>query len=240
LSELLLIRHGQATPFEDDTDRLSGLGETQAEAVGVFLASSGLRPNRVVHGPMVRQRRTAELAAQAATQAAGDEWPAPELLPGLAEYDGDGLLRWLAPVLAERDPDFARLYQDAEALRENELPDRNRAFQKMLERLTDSYLLGETSHPQVETWAEFRGRVQAAVANILRSEGGSTVLAFTSGGVIGSVVAGVLDAPEKSVLKLNWRVRNASVTRFTFGGGRVSLDSFNETAHLPPELLSWR
>lgn len=236
MSELLLIRHGQATPFEDDTDRLSALGETQARAVGTFLAASGVVPSRVVHGPMVRQRRTAELAAQAA----GEGWPAPELLPGLAEYDGDGLLRWLAPVLAERDADFARLYQDAEALRENELPDRNRAFQKMLERLTDSYLLGETSHPQVETWAEFRGRVHAALANILASEGGSTVLAFTSGGVIGSVVAGVLDAPERSVLKLNWRVRNASVTRFTFGGGRVSLDSFNETAHLSPELLSWR
>ena len=235
MSELLLIRHGQATPFEDDTDRLSALGETQARAVGAFLAASGVVPSRVVHGPMVRQRRTAELAAQAA-----GGWPTPELLPGLAEYDGDGLLRHLAPVLAERDTDFARLFQDAEALRENELPDRNRAFQKMLERLTDSYLLGETAHPQVETWAEFRGRVQAALDTILRSEGGSTVLAFTSGGVIGSVVAGVLDAPERSVLKLNWRVRNASVTRLTFGGGRVSLDSFNETAHLPAALLSWR
>ncbi|MGY2894158.1 histidine phosphatase family protein [Deinococcus sp. UYEF24] len=236
MSELLLIRHGQATPFEDDTDRLSKLGETQARAVGAFLAASGIVPSRVVHGPLVRQTRTALLAAEAA----GSTWPAAETLPGLAEYDGDGMLRLLAPVLAERDPAFAGLLHDAEALRENELPDRNRAFQKMLERLLGSYLLGETVHPGVETWADFRGRVRAALENILGSEGGSTVLAFTSGGVIGSVVAGVLDAPDTSVLKLNWRVRNASVTRLTFGNGRISLDSFNETGHLSPQLLSWR
>lgn len=236
MSELLLIRHGQATPFEDDTDRLSALGETQAQAVGTYLWASGTVPTRVVHGPLVRQTRTALLAAEAA----GGTWPAAETLPGLAEYDGDGMLRLLAPVLAERDPAFATLLHDAEALRENKLPDRNRAFQKMLERLLGSYLLGETVHPEVETWADFRGRVRAALENILGSEGGSTVLAFTSGGVIGSVVAGVLDAPDTSVLKLNWRVRNASVTRFTFGNGRVSLDSFNETGHLSSKLLSWR
>ncbi|WP_407570105.1 histidine phosphatase family protein [Deinococcus altitudinis] len=237
MSELLLIRHGQATPFEDDTDRLSKLGEAQAWAVGTYLRASGVAPTRVVHGPLVRQTRTAVLAGE---MAAGDGWPAAETLPGLAEYDGDGMLRLLAPVLAERDPAFALLLHDAEALRENELPDRNRAFQKMLERLLNSYLLGETVHPEVETWADFRGRVQAALENILSSPNGSTVLAFTSGGVIGSVVAGVLDAPDASVLKLNWRVRNASVTRFTFGSGRISLDSFNETGHLSPQLLSWR
>ncbi|WP_407538270.1 histidine phosphatase family protein [Deinococcus radiomollis] len=236
MSELLLIRHGQATPFEDDTDRLSKLGEQQARAVGAFLTASSIAPSRVVHGPLVRQTRTALLAAEAA----GGAWPAPETLPGLAEYDGDGMLRLLAPVLAERDPAFATLLHDAETLRENELPDRNRAFQKMLERLLNSYLLGETVHPGVETWAEFRGRVRSALEDILGGPNGSTVLAFTSGGVIGSVVAGVLDAPETSVLKLNWRVRNASVTRFTFGNGRISLDSFNETGHLSPQLLSWR
>ncbi len=236
MSQLLLIRHGQATPFEDDTDRLSALGERQARAVGEFLAVSRTVPSRVVHGPLVRQTRTALLAAEAA----GGNWPLAETLPGLAEYDGDGLIRLLAPKLAEQDAEFATLLQNAEALRENELPDRNRAFQKMLERLLDVYLSGEPGHPEVESWKEFQARVRAALNDILGSEGGSTVLAFTSGGVIGSVVAGVLGAPDASALKLNWRVRNASVTRLTFGPGRVSLDSFNETGHLGPELLSWR
>ena len=254
MSQLLLIRHGQATPFEADTDRLSPLGENQARAVGAYLLASGMLPSRVVHGPLLRQTRTAELAARAA----GDGWPAPQTLPGLAEYDGDGLFRLLAPKLAEQNPEFAALSREAQERRE--FPDRNRSFQKLMEALLDSYLLGQISDPQVESWANFRARVRAATANILASVNGSTVtgstvtgstvtgntvtgntvLAFTSGGVIGSVVADVLGAPDAAALKLNWRVRNASVTRLTFGSGRVSLDTFNETSHLTPDLLSWR
>jgi len=244
LSQLLLIRHGQATPFEADTDRLSPLGEDQARAVGAYLLASGMLPSRVVHGPLLRQTRTAELAAQAA----GDGWPAPQTLPGLAEYDGDGLFRLLAPKLAEQNPEFAALSREAQERRE--FPDRNRSFQKLMEALLDSYLLGQISDPQVESWADFQTRVRAATADILASVNGSTVtgnsvtgnivLAFTSGGVIGSVVADVLGAPDAAALKLNWRVRNASVTRLTFGSGRVSLDTFNETSHLTPDLLSWR
>lgn len=244
MSQLLLIRHGQATPFEADTDRLSPLGEDQARAVGAYLLASGMLPSRVVHGPLLRQTRTAELAAQAA----GDGWPAPQTLPGLAEYDGDGLFRLLAPKLAEQNPEFAALSREAQERRE--FPDRNRSFQKLMEALLESYLLGQISDPQVESWADFQARVRAATADILASVNGSTVtgntvagntvLAFTSGGVIGSVVAGVLGAPDTAALKLNWRVRNASVTRLTFGSGRVSLDTFNETSHLTPDLLSWR
>lgn len=234
MSQLLLIRHGQATPFEADTDRLSALGEDQARAVGAYMKASGTLPSRVVHGPLLRQRGTAELAAQAA----GGNWPARETLPGLAEYDGDGLFRLLAPRLAERDPEFAALSREAQERRE--FPDRNRSFQKLMEALLNSYLLGRVSDPQVESWADFRARVRAALNDVLSGPNGSTVLAFTSGGVIGSVVAGVLDAPDAAALKLNWRVRNASVTRLTFGTGRVSLDTFNETSHLTPDLLSWR
>ena len=233
MSTLTLVRHGQATPFEADTDRLSPLGERQASRVGEVLAREGVTPTRVLHGPMVRQTRSAALAAESA-----GGWPAPQEDPRLAEYDGDGLIRTLAPLLGERDPAFARLTRDFQERRET--PDRNRSFQLMLEHLTDSYLRGEVAHPQVEPWAAFRERVRAPLRELLESPPGSTVLAFTSGGVIGVAVASVLDAPDASALKLNWRVKNASLTRFTFGAGRVSLDSFNEVGHLPPELLSWR
>ena len=70
MSDLRLIRHGQATPFEADTDRLSPLGETQARAVGAAFQAEGWVPTHVLHGPLVRQRRSAQLAAG---QASG--WP---------------------------------------------------------------------------------------------------------------------------------------------------------------------
>jgi broad specificity phosphatase PhoE len=231
LSQLLLIRHGQATPFEADTDRLSDLGAAQARATGQALQAQGLHPTHVLHGPLVRQRLSAHFAAQ------GLNWPAPVLDSRLAEYDGDGLLRYLAPLLTRRDAAFAALHQQFETHRH--APDRNKYLQLMLEPLTAAYLSGELSHTALESWADFQARVQAAVRDILNLSG-AAVLAFTSGGVIGSLVAGVLKSPPETALSLNWRVKNASITRFTFGAGRISLDTFNETAHLPPELQSWR
>jgi len=64
VGQVLLVRHGQASWGAADYDVLSPLGERQAVATGGFLA--GLRPDAVVHGLMQRQRRTAELMAEAA------------------------------------------------------------------------------------------------------------------------------------------------------------------------------
>jgi broad specificity phosphatase PhoE len=233
MSTLILVRHGQATPFEADTDRLSALGEAQARAVGAYLSEAGLEPTDVLCGSLVRQRESARLAAQAA----GD-WPDPVTDPRLAEYDGDGLIRTLAPLLAARDPQFDVLLHASE--RERQGPERNRHLQRMLEPLAGAYLRGEVAHPEVEAWAEFRARVHAFLRDLLAGPPRRTVLAFTSGGVIGVTVAAVLRAPDDSALTLNWRVRNGSLTRLTYGGGRFSLDAFNETAHLTAELSSWR
>ncbi|GGL00048.1 histidine phosphatase family protein [Deinococcus radiotolerans] len=230
MSELRLIRHGQATPFETDTDRLSPLGETQARAVGAAFQAEGWVPTHVLHGPLVRQRRTAQLAA-------APDWPALDTDARLAEFDGDGLIRTLAPLLATQDPAFAA---QVAAFRASAAPERNRTFQALLETVADAWQSGRLTHPDVEPWAAFRTRVLAALADLLALPGGSRVAVFTSGGVIGVTVARVLDAPDAAALRLNWRVRNASVTRLTFGRGRVSLDSFNEEAHLPRQDRSWR
>lgn len=230
MSELILVRHGQATPFEQDTDQLSPLGEGQARAVGEFLRD--LRPTHVFHGPMVRQRKTAEIAGQ------GRGWPAFTLDPRLAEFDGDGLVNILAPQLAGQDAEFAGLVQ---LFRENQRSsERNSHFQRMLEFLAAAWQEGRMLHEGVEPWTAFKQRVQTALQDILSLPSGSRVLVFTSGGVIGLIAAQTLNAPDASALKLNWRVKNGSLTRFTFGGGRMALDSFNEESHLARDLRSWR
>ncbi|WP_278911996.1 histidine phosphatase family protein [Deinococcus wulumuqiensis] len=232
MSDLILVRHGQATPFEADTDRLSVLGERQARAVGEALTAQGVRPTHVLHGALVRQRRTAELAAE------GRDWPTPTLDPRLSEFDGDGLVGTLAPLLARQDAEFAALVG---AFREHrDSPERNRHFQRLLEALAAAWQAGRVTHPEVEGWADFRARVRDALGDVLRLPSGTVAVVFTSGGVIGLAVALALDAPDASALRLNWRVKNGSLTRLTFGGGRLSLDTFNEEGHLPPDLRSWR
>ncbi|THF87289.1 histidine phosphatase family protein [Deinococcus sp. KSM4-11] len=231
MSELILVRHGQATPFDTDTDRLSPLGEAQARAVGEALLTQGVTPSAVIHGTLVRQRRTAELAAC-------PDWPEATSDPRLAEYDGDGLVRLLAPQLESRETALASLRQ---TFRDPATGvERNRAIQTYLEAVAKGWQAGSLTHPDVEPWTAFQARVQAALDDLMCLPSGSTALVFTSGGVIGTVVALVLGAPDTAALALNWRVKNGSMTRLTFGGGRISLDSFNEIHHLPLALRSWR
>ena len=140
MSQLLLIRHGQATPFDTDTDQLSALGEAQARLIGGALRAEGLKVTHLLHGPLVRQRRTALIAA------GGADWPAPQQDARLAEYDGDGLLRHLAPLLSERDAAFAQLVEGFE--RQKSGPERNKHLQAMLEPLTASLPARRTAAPR--------------------------------------------------------------------------------------------
>ena len=56
-------------------------------------------------------------------------------------------------------------------------------------------------------------------------------------GVIGTAVRLALDAPDRTALEVNWRVRNGSLTEFVFTKDRLTLDSFNALPHLEDPAL---
>jgi broad specificity phosphatase PhoE len=230
MGTLLLVRHGQARPFEKVSDQLSDIGEQQARVLGRYLIEHGRRFDEVYSGNLTRQRRTAEIVGQQFAEA-GLPWPEHRMIPGLNEYDADGVMHKLIPAIAERDERFRQLLVAFEENRQS--PDRNRHFQKMFEVATKAWLNGELEVEGVESWQDFKTRVRLALKQILEVEGsGRRVVAFTSGGVIGTSVQMALNAPDQQALQLNWRVRNCSLTEFTFGKDRISLDMFNAIPHL--------
>ncbi|HET9449481.1 MAG TPA: histidine phosphatase family protein, partial [Aggregicoccus sp.] len=80
---LFLIRHGQALdPMQGEYDGLSELGQRQAARLGELL--SAVRGPRF-HGPLQRQRLTAETALRASGLQA-------TLLPELEEHQGHGVV----------------------------------------------------------------------------------------------------------------------------------------------------
>jgi len=242
MGTLTLVRHGQARPFEKESDRLSPLGEQQARALGQYWLRQGVSFDEVYSGTLVRQRRTAEIVGQRFAEA-GQAWPQLHSFPELNEYDAEGITGKLIPALAERDEKFRGLLASYEQNRQ--AADRNRHFQKMFEAVASVWANSGLEIDGVESSACFRARVQSALNRILQAEGsGRRVAVFTSGGVIGHVVQTVLEAPAHQALQLNWRVKNCSLTEFTFGakaGGRISLDSFNAIPHLDdPALRSFR
>lgn len=237
MSTLLLIRHGQASAFDSDSDRLTERGIEQARRVGEYLVSLGAEVDEVRVGTLVRQRHTQELVADA-FRSAGRTFPEPRVSPEWNEYDSDGVLGTLLPLLADRDADFAQKVAEFQARAGS--PDRNRYFQRMFELIMDAWQQGVIESAGVEPFAAFHERVRSAFAGVTGAGGNRRVLVFTSGGPIGVCTQLALDAPQKTALRLNWRVKNASITEMVFSEGRVSLDYFNVAEHLAPALRTFR
>jgi broad specificity phosphatase PhoE len=214
MGQILLVRHGQASWGAEDYDVLSTLGEQQAEVLGQALTRllGDAEPDRLVHGTMQRQQRTAELAAKAAG------W---SVEPTVDE-------RWnemdhLA-VLALQPRDF-----DGE-------PDRAQ-FQAWFESATSRWTSGTHDDDYEESFPGFRARVREGV-EALADVG--TAVVVTSGGPISAVTADLLGAGTPTYERLAPVVVNSSVTRVVSGRRGLTLVSFNDHAHLPADLLTYR
>jgi broad specificity phosphatase PhoE len=208
MSTLTVVRHGQARPFDRNPDQLSELGEEQARALAAYWNRLGVTFDEVWSGTLQRQRQTAELAAAFLPDLA------PQISEDWNEYDANGILHNFAPPYTLED-----------------VTDRNRKFQKIFEPAMEAWL-GTEEHPTVETWGVFSGRVLRAMRRIQEGSSNRNVVLFTSGGPVSVLVQAAIGAPVRSFLEVNWRVKNCSVTEFTFSRERISLDSFNGVAHL--------
>src|SRR5262245_32566996 len=111
MSTLTLVRHGQATPFDKITDRLSEIGEEQARHLARYWLLYNISFDEAYSGTLVRQQRTAEIVAEV-FRAEGLKFPKVEPTADFNEYDADGILKKLAPALAEKDAQFKKLTEE--------------------------------------------------------------------------------------------------------------------------------
>jgi broad specificity phosphatase PhoE len=208
MSTLTVVRHAQARPFEPDSDRLSEIGETQARVLGEYWSRNGIVFDEVWCGSLDRHRQTAGLALGQALERAG------RVSADWNEYDVAGILTWHPQVSwSSANPGVQKAFEVA-----------------MLDWLTGP---GNGAEP----WAAFRDRVLRGLRAIRQGTSNRRVVVFTSGGPIGVLVQTALNAPDRSFLEVNWRVRNCSISEFVFSAERFSLDSFNAIPHLPDARL---
>lgn len=231
MSVLALVRHGQASFFADEYDRLSPKGVEQSRLLGQYWVHQNARFDTVYVGPRWRQQQTAvEVGAQ--YREAGLSWPEPILSAELDEYDLAGLFTYFSPSLASRNKAFEGLRDEYHSNADNSMSASR--FQRMFEMLLTHWQIAPVADDRVESWPTFRDRVRCGLNLLTSGQGqGRRVAAFTSGGFIGTAVGLVLGAPDRTALDLNWRVRNSSTTSFLFNSDRVTLDEFNTVAHLP-------
>jgi broad specificity phosphatase PhoE len=206
-----LVRHGQASWGAADYDELSALGTDQSDALGTSWEASGWAPTDAVAGGMKRHAQTAISVIDAC---GGDGY---DVDAGWDEYDHLALVR-------EREPSAS---------------DDAKAFQAALNRAITDWMAGADGAG--ESYEAFRGRVLAAFeAVVSQATSGRSVAVFTSGGPIALVVSHLLAGDDSLFQRLNDVVINASVTTVISGATGPRLLAFNEHAHLPQDMVTYR
>jgi broad specificity phosphatase PhoE len=219
---ILLVRHGQASWGAADYDRLSALGEQQGKVLGSWLATSGVRPARIVGGSLRRHRQTAEAVSRGAAGAGWDLDLTTD--PGWDEFDHVQLLDVYGVDRGVPTAPTGRSELDA-------------WFDAAVER----WVSGDHDGDYPESFPAFTERVTGALRRTSEGVGpGETVVVFTSGGPIAWALASLLDAATPTWQRLNPVLTNASVSKLTVGGRGTTAVSFNEHAHLPSDLLTYR
>lgn len=210
MPELFVVRHAQASFGAANYDVLSDLGHEQSFELGKALAAQGVRPDAFFIGAQRRHRETYEGIARGMGLKAA---PA-TIHTGLNEFDFKELLnahyRHTPPpehMHTERKSHFR-------TLRDTVL-----AWQK-----------GEVVDPP-ETWEAFTARVEEARKAMIAGAGQS-VLAVSSGGAIGQMLAACVDAPDAQQIKLQLQMKNCAVNRFVFSPHSFYLHGYNETPHI--------
>ncbi len=239
MSLLWVVRHGQASFWDDNYDKLSPLGEEQARCLGAYCVERGARVDHVVAGPLERQKRTAEIAGEV-VRAAGLPWPNVEVVDALAEMPIEALAREVMPQLMLEHEPLQRLIMQFQTVEDRE--EKQRLFQKGFEIVAEHWQGGRAKSQSIENWEGFHGRVARALTEIMGGKhGGKHVAVFTSGGPMAIAVQHALGTTPEKTLQLVWRVRNSAITEFLFTDGRMTLSAFNTTPHLSEErLISYR
>ena len=240
MSTLILIRHGQAMFGTEDYDRLSPLGLSQSTILGQYWARRRRGFDAVFSGAMERQKQTLRAVGEI-LQKAGLGFPESGIITGFNEYDSRGIMTHLYPRLLEEDLRIKEVVKRYPGIGDG-TPEGRRAFQQVFEIVLERWLEDPDPGHGTESFPRFQDRVVAGIEKI-RSDyaSGKTVAVFTSGGAIAISLQYALGLSGRKALSLQWIIKNASITEFTYDRERFTLSGFNQTPHLEEEgMITYR
>jgi broad specificity phosphatase PhoE len=230
MSNLFLVRHGQASFLEENYDKLSSKGEAQSRMLGEYWVKHGVTFDQVFSGPRSRQRDTARLAGEAYIKA-GLPWPEVTISEGFDEFSAEAVIEKALPGLLESDPHVKTLHAEFEKAESQ--AERFKTFQRVFEAIVGRWAAGHLPLPGIEPWSHFCDRVQAALTRITTAApANKSVVVFTSGGPNGVAMQRALDLGTDATLRTAWMTVNSAYTQFLFSGARFTLASYNSYPHI--------
>jgi broad specificity phosphatase PhoE len=221
MGTLHLVRHGQASFGAADYDQLSELGTRQCVALGEWMARRGLRFEAVLRGSLRRHVQSLDAIthgyADVASLPAALEWP------GLNEYDSEALIRAVHPGPLAK-PDTPEIY---------------RHHFRLLREGMQAWMAGSAAPVGMPAYADWVAGIVSALDHVRQRHSGD-VLIVSSGGPISTAVGHVLGTASETMIELNLRIRNSSLTEFAFTPKRHMLVSYNHLPHLDhPDRAEW-
>jgi len=236
MSEIYLIRHGQASFGEDNYDRLSPIGIRQARVLARHLVKTGKLFDAVYYGEMERQQKTAQEFVEHCNE---NKIPAPRPVTSSAfnEYDSSAVWQALIPELLREKPDLAGDLA--------KIPGDRKVFQKVFSEVMTRWVAGDYKAVDISRWDEYARCVRQGIGELMTRHGVKKRLAvFTSGGPISVAVQEALDLSDQKTLEVAWQLLNASITRIKYNRHGIVLAGFNDVTHLEMErdekLLTYR
>lgn len=212
MSEIFMVRHGQASLGAANYDKLSPLGQQQSCLLGDYFRACGHTFDHIYRGDMVRHAET----AQGIADGLHTEFKRIEVMPELNEFDFKALIQ----AFVKQHPNKA-------------LPDNAsvRQYYHLLKQAMHEWSRQRLEGELPETWEQFHSRVARAYSHIQKHCKGK-VLVVSSGGANSMLLAQVLKSPAETVVELNLQTRNTGVSHFFFNETAMRLTSFNTTPHL--------
>lgn len=227
MSEIYLVRHAQASYLTNNYDRLSDLGKQQAALLAKMLNIDQISFDEAYVGPLVRQNQTFEIIKNANHISKAAQ------LDQLREHEGPRALKLYYEQLIE-ESDYVRSLW--EAFQNNPKLKRKNSL-LIFEYFIQLWMTGKIKVDEIEPWDTFKANAEEAL-HIVRQQtnSGRRSLVVTSGGTIAAMLCSILKMTDISeVARINYLIRNASVTKLMCSKNRISLLSFNEVSHLPSE-----
>lgn len=224
MSEIYLVRHGQAAFGARNYDELSKRGHRQAELLADHWAALQQRFDAVYAGELEHQIDSATTVLKR-LQERGAHVLELEIRGAFNEFSFQPILKSHEQNLRAAEPpvaiDWASIWSD------------RRACYAFLEGALHSWTRGELSGAEIEPRQAFCDRCVAGVQSIVQSHGrGASVAVFTSSGAISVILQHVLGIDDATTIGLELAMYNACVTKLLYNDDQVSLASFNTIGHL--------
>jgi len=213
LTDVYLVRHGQASYGSDDYDRLSELGHQQSRWLGEYFAARGLVFDSIVHGAMKRHRET----ATGICEGMGQSTPDMRVHSGLDEFDFETVVE----TFLTDYPDFD--------MPENPPPEE---FPRILRPALTEWSSGRLDGRVTEDWQDFEARGASVLDDLGNEPRDSRILVVSSSGAVSMILKHVLRCENTTMVELNLQMRNTGLSHILRGKGPFRLHSFNTAPHL--------